>query len=272
MMMPIFDAHTHAFPDAVAPGAMKTLLGEAKWHPVQAYHDGTLRGLLASMDAAGIQRAIMCSVATRPTQVKKITDWSASIASDRIIPFASIHPDYDQPEAEIERLAQLGIKGLKAHPQYMQCAVDDPRMIRIAKAAAQAGLALTIHAGHDLAFERNELGSPQSLRRLHEAVPDLRLLGCHLGGWRRWDEVLDHVVGQPIYLDTSFCLGQCPPQLLERIISHHPAEYLLFGTDSPWSDQQADLAAFVALPISEEARRQAMWDNVHRFVGLGPPD
>ena len=63
------------------------------------------------MDRAGIRRAIVCSVATRPEQVAKITDWSASIASDRLVPFASIHPDFAAPEAEVERIASGGPPG-----------------------------------------------------------------------------------------------------------------------------------------------------------------
>jgi len=59
----IIDAH--AFPDSVS-----------LWHEMRNHHDGTLAGLLTSMDAAGIRPAILCSVATKSTQVEKITNWS----------------------------------------------------------------------------------------------------------------------------------------------------------------------------------------------------
>ena len=267
----ILDSHCHAFPDHIAGPAMKALMAEATWMPIRAYHDGTLGGLLRCMDEAGIERGIMCSVATRPSQVRKITDWSASTASDRIIPFASIHPDFDAPEAEVERIASLGMKGLKFHPQYMNCAVDDPRCIRIARAAAKANLAFVLHAGYDLAYARDELGSPQRIRRLFEQAPGLRLLACHMGGWQRWQEVIDHLAGLPIWFETSFVFDQCPPDLLERMLSKHPAEYLLFGTDSPWSDQAAELAAFRALPLPGDVKARAMWENGWQFIGLQPP-
>lgn len=267
-MQPIFDSHSHAFPDHLAASAMKALMSEPVWMPIQHYHDGTVAGLLASMDRAAIERTILCSIATRPTQVTKITDWSAAIASDRLIPFASIHPDYPHPEAEVERIASLGLKGLKFHPQYMNCPVDDPRILRICRAAAKANLAVTIHGGHDLAFPKTELGSPQSLRALHEAVPDLRLLACHMGGWQRWEEVLIQLAGQRVYLETSYCLGQCPEDLLLKIIERHPWEYLLFGSDSPWADQVAELQAFDRLPLPRELKRAACWENVFRFANL----
>jgi predicted TIM-barrel fold metal-dependent hydrolase len=265
----VFDAHSHAFPDALAPHAIKSLAGGAHWHPVEPHHDGTVAGLLAGMDHAGIERAIMCSIATRPSQVRKITDWSAAIASDRLIPFASIHPDFENPEAEIERIAALGLRGLKFHPQYMACPADDPRVLRIARAAAKLGLALALHTGYDLAFACNDIGSPRRIRALHQAVPSLRLLACHLGGWEDWDQALRCVIGLPIYIETSFCLGQCPPATLERIITRHPPDMLLWGTDSPWADQAADLQKFRALPfLSDQAKASALWENPSRFVGF----
>lgn len=266
----ILDGHSHAFPDSLAPRAIAQLTAEAKSYPVRAFHAGTTAALLDSMDRARIARALLCSVATRPTQVRRITDWSAEIASERLIAFASIHPDYDEPEAEVERIASLGLRGIKFHPQYMNCAVDDPRTVRIARAAAAAGLAMVLHAGHDLAFDRTDIAAPARILKLHEAVPDLRLMACHLGGWEQWEETVQYLVGRPIWMETSFCFGQCPEELLQRIVRSHPPEYLVFGTDSPWADQAAELAAFAKLGLSPAAARQALWENGHRFAGIRP--
>lgn len=262
------DVHTHAFPDSLAASAIRTLEAGARNYPSKAFHDGTVAGLLASMDAAGIGVSFLCSVATRPTQVQRITDWSASIASERIVPFASIHADYEHPEAEAERIASLGIVGLKFHSHFMGCPADDERAIRVARAAAAAGLAMQFHAGHDTTFGPDDLALPVRMRRLHEAVPELRLLVCHLGGWRVWPEVLEQLVGLSVWLDTSFAIGQCEQELLLRIIERHPREYLLFGTDSPWADQSAELAAFRALPLAEDLKSAALWDNALRFAGI----
>ena len=64
--MRFFDVHTHAFPDSLAPKALERLVKMAVWEKVAPSHDGTLAGLLRSMDRAGIERAVVCSVATRP--------------------------------------------------------------------------------------------------------------------------------------------------------------------------------------------------------------
>ena len=268
----IFDSHTHAFPDRIAASAMRQLTAEATWLPVFPCHDGTVSGLLGAMDAAGVEVSIMCGVATKPAQVQKITDWCAQVASPRVVPFASIHPDFDAVEAEVERIASLGLKGIKFHSQYMNCPADDPRVLRIARAAARCGLAMTFHSGHDLAFPRSDIASPARLRRLHELVPDLRLLCCHMGGWHYWDESLALLAGLPIYLETSYSLGMCEPTRLEQILAKHPREFLLFGTDSPWLTPADELRKFRALPLDRDPQRLALWDNAWRYLGLPVPD
>ena len=271
----ILDVHTHAFPDKLAAGAIARLKAMGAWFQPPATYDGTVGGLLASMGRAGIERAVVCSVATRPGQTPKITDWSASVASDRIVPFASVHPDAADPEAEVQRIAAAGLRGLKFHPYYMGCPLDDPRAVRIARAAARAGLAMLFHAGYDFAFEKDDLASPARVRRMHEEVPDLRMAAAHLGGWERWPEVLETVAGLPIYLEISYTLGRCPPAVVQRILEKHPPEYLLFGTDAPWTDQSAEVAKFLALPLvedptgrGEDLKRRILWDNAQRFLGL----
>jgi len=266
----ILDVHTHAFPDKLAATATAKLEAGGLWLAPRATYDGTVRGLVASMDRAGIRRAIVCSVATRPEQVMRITDWSASIISDRIVPLASLHPDFASPEAEIERAAAMGIKGLKFHAQYAGCAVDDPRVIRIARAAAKADLAMLFHAGYDLAYEKDDLASPERLRRVHEAVPDLRMIAAHMGGWECWDEAARHLLGLPVYLETSFTIGRCPADLLARILDRHPHDRLLFGTDAPWTDQTEEVAKFLALPIPEDLKRRMLWDNALAYLGENP--
>lgn len=265
---PIFDAHAHAFPDAVAPGAMASLIAGARWEKVQAFHDGTVAGLLKSMDSAKVQCSILCSVATRPTQVQKITAWSAAIASERIIPFASVHPDYEEVEAEVERIAALGLKGLKFHSQYMNCPADDPRVIRMAQAAAKCNLAMAFHGGYDLSYDRSDIASPQRMLHLHKAVPSLRLLVCHLGGWMQWEEVRDYLAGLPIYLETSYTLRHCERKLLEQIMAKHSEDYLLFGTDAPWANQGEERKLFEALKLSEQAKRKGLWENAWGYLGM----
>ena len=85
-MSGIIDFHTHAFPDRVATAAIPALEAEGN---IRAHLDGTVAGLLASMDRAGIDQSVVCSIATRPEQFEPILHWSRAIRSERIIPLPS---------------------------------------------------------------------------------------------------------------------------------------------------------------------------------------
>ena len=54
--MRIIDFHTHAFPDPIAARAMPQLEAEGN---IEAALDGRLASLLRSMDAAGIDAAVV---------------------------------------------------------------------------------------------------------------------------------------------------------------------------------------------------------------------
>ncbi len=122
----VIDFHAHAFPDELAPravGGINAGLAEEE----HAVIDGTVGALLVSMDRAGIGRAVLWSIATKPTQVEPIIRWSLSVASERIIPLGSVHPDAADPAADVAKVAAAGLKGIKLHPMYQGFAADEGR-------------------------------------------------------------------------------------------------------------------------------------------------
>ena len=92
---------------------------------VETSFDGTFDGMRAAADAAGIDVTVLQPVATKPEQVVSINDWTAALASDRVVPFGAMHPDFDDPASEIARMRDLGIRGIKLHPEFQACAPDD---------------------------------------------------------------------------------------------------------------------------------------------------
>jgi len=97
--LPVVDVHTHVWPDDVAPRAIGALTDDAR--PVPHY-DGTPAGLLKLMDTSGVDVAVLQPVATRASQVVSINTFTASQASPRLVPFGAMHPEFEEPEAEIE--------------------------------------------------------------------------------------------------------------------------------------------------------------------------
>jgi len=265
---PIIDFHVHAFPDALARDALERL--SAQGGGIAPRTDGTVRGLLASMDRANIARAVVCSVATKPEQCDSILNWCAERArdSDRIVPFPALHPDVPDAPAHVRRIAASGFKGFKMHPYYQGFAVDEARMFAIYDEAARAGLIVELHAGFDFGFPDDDRASPARIRAVIEKHPDLKLVAAHLGGWRVWEQVARELVGAPVFLETSFSLEMCPRDLLERIIRTHGADKILFGTDSPWTDQAENVALLRGLDFLSEVQREAILGfNAARLLG-----
>ncbi|MFH0963674.1 MAG: amidohydrolase family protein, partial [Planctomycetota bacterium] len=125
--MRITDFHTHAFPDDLARRAMTRLSEHADGK--RAVLDGTVSDLLRSMDAAGVYRSVLCSVATVPKQFDPILAFSDRVRSDRIVPFPSFHPDSPDLAALVRRVGASGFLGVKLHPCYQGFAPDEDRFL-----------------------------------------------------------------------------------------------------------------------------------------------
>lgn len=264
--MRIIDFHTHAFPDALAHVALEKLTDKSSgWDP---YHDATIGGVLASMDRAGIEASVIASIATKPSQVRPILDWSRAIKSDRIVPFVSVHPDCRENEAALDEARSAGIKGVKIHNLYQGFDIDDPRMFPVYEAIAARDLVLLFHAGADPAYDDCRGAGPDRIRLVHERVPGLKIVAAHTGGWRVWEQVVEQLAGSGVYLEISFTLGQIRPDLWERIWGLHSKELMVFGTDSPWADQKEYLERFLAEPIPEPVRRRILFENAAALLQL----
>ncbi len=254
------DFHTHAFPDQIAPMAIQAL--EKKGN-VKAYLDGTIDGLITSMDRAGIERSVVCSIATRPEQFQPIFDWSQSISSTRIIPLPSIHP---QDPLAVERLGEIkdqGFIGLKMHPYYQDFFLDDPKLLDLYRQISDLDLLLVMHTGYDIGYPRIRRADPKRILRVLQEVPKLQLITTHLGGWDEWTDVRNLLTGKPIYMEISFALDFLDQIRLRELIENHPPEFILLGTDSPWADQATTLKMLEKLGLEAD-----LFNRITRTNGL----
>lgn len=261
---PIVDFHTHAFPDKLAARAIAHLGRQGKIHAASA---GTIGALLSSMDRAGIAAAVVCSIATDPAQFGPILRWSRAIAGPRILPFPSVHPAAVDPAGEVRQIAAAGFLGVKLHPEYQGFHVDDPALAGLYRALETAGLITLFHAGHDLGFPDSDRADPRRILAVHRAFPALKIVASHLGGFRRWEEVSAHLLGSEIWLDTSYTIGHIPTGLLLEILTGHRPDRLLFGTDSPWTDQAGEIARVRALGLTQELTDRILGGTARELLG-----
>ena len=259
----ITDFHCHAFPDPIAARAIPALAKEGN---IPARTNGTVAGLLASMDQAHIARSVICSIATRPSQFQAILDWSLAIRSERIVPLASIHPDDPDLRERVRQIKAAGLVGIKMHPYYQDYFLAEERLTPLYQALSEAGLLLVVHCGYDIAYPRIKRADPAQILTLHQRFPDLQLVTTHFGAWQDWVDVEELLIGHKIYMEISFSLQYLKPDEATRLIKAHPAEYLLFGSDSPWAEQQDCLNQFNSLGLDAALCHQILHDNAEKLL------
>lgn len=262
--MPIVDFHAHIFPDALAPAAVPALEAAGE---LTATFDGTVGGLLASMDRCGIDVTVVQPVATKASQVEGINDWVATLASERIVPFGAMHPRLADPAEEIARMASLGLAGFKMHPEHQSFEPHDPALEPIWAAAVEHSMIVFFHAGADV-IHPTVHGTPESFATLLNEWPDLRSVLAHMGGFREWEGVLDHIVGKDVWLDTAYTPGHLADENLCALARAHGVDRVLFGSDTPWTDQAVEVEKLRAVGLTDDELDAVLGGNAARILGL----
>lgn len=258
----VVDLHVHAFPDRIAEAAVAGLERATGY---ERHYDGTLAGLRASMARNGVERAVVQPVATRPESVAGINDWAARNQDARVAFFGAMHPDHPDPGAEIARLAGLGLRGVKLHPEFQAFRPDEDRMAPLYEALVRHDLVLFFHAGADIAIDTVS-STPAAFARVLDAYPSLRVVLAHMGGWQQWDEVLDVLAGRDVVLETAFTIAFTGEERFLELVRAHGAERVAFGSDGPLGDVAAELRRFDALPLGDDEREAVMWRTAARLL------
>jgi predicted TIM-barrel fold metal-dependent hydrolase len=262
----IIDIHTHIYPDHKAAQTLDAVRERAG---VQAYTDGTIAGLLRSMQEAGIESVVVSSIATRPEQVDTMNQWLMGMCHPPVHRLAAAHPDLPANPDLVRAVKAQGFKGFKVHPDYQGFFVDEERVFPFYEAAQAEGMPILFHAGVDPGLPQTVHAPPQRLARVLKEFPRLRIIAAHLGGQDMYAETEEHLLGNDIYLDTSFVLRKIPMAILQRFFQKHPIDRFLFGTDSPWTDQKEELAFFLSLPfLTEDVKEKILGTNAAHVLGI----
>ena len=282
--LPIIDFHTHAFPDTLAPRAMAQLTANAADRGFTPHTDGTIAGLLASMDAvsyhgAPIAASVICNIATNARQMAKVNDFAVATASlpgqKRLYPLGSLHPGATpaEIEAELDKLATAGIRGIKIHPDYVGVELISPAFDPILSLCEERGMFITTHAGFDPVSPLHPHATPDMILEILSRYPRLTFIAAHTGGADREDEVLSKLCGTRVYLDTSLAAirasrSAAVGEACARILRAHDPDRLLFASDSPWSAPTSELEFLDKVGLDESTMEKILSLNAARLLGL----
>jgi uncharacterized protein len=261
----IIDFHTHAFPDELASRAMRKLMAETP--DVHPFLDGKISSLIESMDKNGISKSVICCIATVPEQFETIFKWCKKAQTERLIMFPSIHPADAEFKEHIAAIRAEGFKGVKMHPYYQNFRLDEDRLLAIYEELIKNDLMLVVHTGFDIAFPNDDRADSRKIVKITEMFPQLKFVATHLGAWQQWDEVEKILAGKHIYMETSWSLEYLSKEQARRIILKHPADCVLFGTDSPWTEQGKSIELLKKLELPEELERRILRDNASALLG-----
>lgn len=258
----IFDTHCHIFPDKIA---LKASGATGDYYGVKMRHPGTVEVLRSAAGAAGVTDCLVCSAATKPNQVAAINDFIASVCGGEkhFVGFGSLHPYMENMAGEADRMASLGIAGIKLHADFQGFRLDDPKAYGLYE-VAEGRFPILFHMG-DVNTENT---APEHLRDIVRRFPKLKVIAAHLGGYTVWDRAALALPDLDIMVDTSSSLPFIGGKRGTELVRVFGAERCLFGTDYPMWDHGEELERFDEMDLTDAERQMILWDNAAALFDL----
>jgi predicted TIM-barrel fold metal-dependent hydrolase len=258
----IIDIHAHVFPDKIAH---KAATSTGNYYGISMHGNGTVSGLIESGSKIGVGKYIIHSTATKADQVVSVNDFIASVQAtdDRFIGFGTLHPDFEDIGEEVDRIISLGFKGIKLHPDFQRFNIDGENMIPIYR-AIEGRLPLLMHMGD----EEKTFSHPRRLARVLDIFPSLTVIAAHMGGYMRWEESMEFLVGRDLYFDTSSTLAFMDSSEVVEMIRAHGSEKVLFGVDYPMWTHEEELERIYSLGLCEQELELILWKNASRILNI----
>lgn len=277
--MGVTDCHVHINPIEEMRPEARALLGNVASEEVRVAVQTDPAAFLAYLDRSGIDRAVLVNYVS--PEVVGYTEHANDFVADyvradpeRLIAVGGVRPTRPDAGAEVERLVtRLGVRGLKLHPPHQGFAPNDyltgrlPALRDVYAACERLGIPVLFHTGTSVfPGARSRFGDPLLIEDVAVDFPELTIVLCH-GGRPLWMPAAVFLARRfpRVYLEIS----SVPPV---RLLDYFPelprlAAKVLFGSDWPGPgvrDIGANLAAFRALPLPEEAREQILVTNPER--------
>lgn len=263
----IIDFHTHVFPPRICEAAISSLEASSC---TKAVLDGSAEALSASAKQSGVDYCVILPVATNIKQVSNVNNYVASLMDkyDNFICFGGIHPEFPELKKELRRIREMGMKGVKIHPDFVQTFADSQAMVRTMNMAAEEGLMVILHSGVDLSFPEVVRCTPERIYRILPQIKDVTLILAHAGGYLYFSEFEKYLFDSGVYIDISAVLGIGCDEQLKRIFESYDSERILFGTDSPWVSQKEYADQLRSLELDKELFDKITYKNAKRLLQI----
>lgn len=188
-------------------------------------------------------------------------------AHPRLVPFGSAHPAALFPGVRVDRLARLGVRGIKVHPSDQAVAPDDPLMWRIYRACQRNGLPVLYHCG-PVGIEPGFVRSFSLVRKYEKPLahfPDVIFFLGHSGALQ-YREAIELSRRYPnAVLDLS-CQGL---EGIRAILAAVDPDRIVHGSDWPFYHPAPAIAkVLIATDGDHVLQRKVLYENTTRLLGL----
>lgn len=266
--MPVVDVHTHIYPDKIAAKAVAAV---GKFYCYDEMSgEGTPDDLSNLCASSPITHCIVHSVATTAKSVPSINSFLAE--QGRLHPeftaFGTMHHDFPDKEAEVERALNLGIRGFKLHPDTQEVNMNDPRLMEFYEIIA-GRVPLIVHTGD----YRYDYSNPKRLMNIMDTFPDLVVDAAHLGGWSIYDVGFDILHAKPfggerLFVDVSSAFAWIGRRHMRELIRMWGVDRVMFGSDYPMWDPRFELNELMCCDLTDDELEKILHLNAERFAGL----
>lgn len=261
----IIDFHTHMFPDKLAE---RTIAGLSEKSGFKPFSDATESGNAEVMQKHGIDKSVVCNIATNAKQTENVNKFAIHInRNDKYISFGSVHPDCDYVRF-LDMLKESGIKGIKLHPDYQGFFIDDAKMANIYEEILKRDFVLIFHTGYDDGIGEPTHATPERIKNVMSMFRGEKVVLAHMGSFKMYEAVCEKLLGEDIFFDTSCNEAYIPQEKFEEMIKAHSPDKILFGTDLPWTDPKIGLERINKLNISQSDKDKILGENAAKLLKL----
>jgi predicted TIM-barrel fold metal-dependent hydrolase len=216
------------------------------------------RRILDRMDAAGVDMAMVCSLAQRIEN-----DFIIGLVKahpKRLFGFGQVLPQADDALEEIERIAKAGLSGLKLHPSMHGYHVADHGLLDpVFEACARHKLPVLINALDD-AF-----CAPLAIEEIARNHPTVPTIIAHMGAvWNVPEAIIVAERHEHIYLETSATLLSD----VRRAYARLGPRKILLGSEWPGSDFDLERMKIKKAIANDADRALIEGGNMARILGL----
>ena len=260
--MELIDFHCHIYPDAVADKAAQSI---RDFYEIGGGNlAGTVDNLLTYGKAAGISRYVVLPVSLKPERTQHINDFIVDQVAQHpeFTGFGTLHAAMDGILDETQRIMDLGLKGIKMHPDSQIFAIDDSRLFPVYE-AIQGKLTVMLHMGD----HRYDYSHPARLRKVLELFPKLDVVAAHFGGYSMYKTAYELLHDKNCVFDVSSSMMFMPEGEAEKYIRAYGAERMLFGTDFPLWNPVEETQRFLQLKLTDAEFEQIGSKTALRVLG-----